>query len=698
MPPSARHGRVLYRRIEPLTGASAAPRRRVAWPIAVLLGLLGALAPAAGATAGSPAPIERRVALQDSDGVTVDATSTYELVPDEARVHVTVELALRNVDAPRRRGDFIEYSFLEAFTLPMLQGATAVTARVDGRSLPVEVLVQDQFVALAEVDLVPDLVFGSPQSIVVEYDLPAQAPRTESFIRINDAFVSFGMFAIGDPGAADVVVVLPDHLDVEFVGGFPEEQPGDGPTRYRFDDVADPSTFFATVAARDDDALVDRSVEIAGIEVLIRAWPGDAEWADFVSTTLEEGIPELEELIGEPWPAEDELEVIESASPYLYGYSGWFVPAEGLIEMGDELDEQVVLHEIAHLWFNDDLFRGRWISEGFAEVYASLAREAGGDDVPEPVEPAPGTPGEQPLEQWSDPDLLDPASDESERYGYATSFLVIDRLLDELGEEEMRSVLAAAREREISYVGDGPAEDLFSAPDWRRLLDLTVERAGSDTVEELFGRYVVGDDGQVALDRRSTARARYDEIEDLGGDWSPPYPLRLAMTEWDFDDAEERADDAVRLLDERDRLLDRTGPLGVDEVAGMELAYETASTMEDLEEAVAHHETVASILVEADRIQDGAAGPLAFVASIGDPRAERLDRAIAAFEDGDLASSRRDAEDAIRFAGDATAVGGFRLLAIALIVLLGTVLARVVGQRRRRRRVHRAQGADHFTR
>lgn len=687
-----------------MTCASEALRRRVHRSIsprlalALLLGLVGALVPLAGVGAGLAGPTEQGVVRQEGDGLEVDATSTYELVPDEDRVHVTVELRLRTLDPPRRRGDFIEHSFLEAFSLPMLRGATAVEARTAGRSLPVDIVDQDQFVSFAAVDLVPDLEYGSPQAIVVEYDLPAQAPRTESFIRINDAFVSFGMFAIGDGGSADVVVVLPDDLDVEFVGGDPSEEDDGERTRYRFDDIADPAAFFTTVAARDDDALVDRSVQVAGIDVLIRAWPGDVEWADFVSKTLEDGIPALEELIGEEWPADDELEVVESASPYLYGYSGWFLPAEGLIEMGDELDEQVVLHEIAHLWFNDDLFRGRWISEGFAEVYASRAREAGGDDVPEPVEPGPGGPGAQPLEQWAEPDLLDPATDESERYGYATSFLVMDRLFDDVGEAEMRSVLAAARDREISYVGDGDAEALASAPDWRRLLDLVVERAGSEVAEELFSLYVVGDDGRVALERRALARARYDEVEDAGDGWSPPHPLRLAMTEWDFDHAEELADRTEVLLDRRDEVLDQTEPVGVTEVAGMEAAYETATTMEELAQVVALHETVASILVEADRIQDRTGGALAFVASIGDPGSDRLDRAVDAFEDGDLTASRRYAEDAIGFAGDSTVVGGLRLLALALIIVLGAALLRLRGQRRRRRRAHRAQGADHFTR
>ena len=55
--------------------------------------------------------------------------------------------------------------------------------------------------------------------------------------------------------------------------------------------------------------------------------------------------------------------MVETASPYLYGYAGWYMPFESVIEVGDELDQHVMLHELAHIWFNDDLFEGRWINE-----------------------------------------------------------------------------------------------------------------------------------------------------------------------------------------------------------------------------------------------------------------------------------------------------------------------------------------------
>lgn len=632
---------------------------------------------AAPADAGPARPDPAAHLLQQGDeGLEVEGTSTYELVPDGSRVHVTVEIEITNTERPVNLGSFIQYSYLDVFSLPMLEEAEGVVARTDGRSLAVDVVEEAELVSFAVVDVEPDVEFGSPRTVTVEYDLPAQPPRAESFTRINEAFVSFGMFAIGDPGAADVVVVLPNRFDVEFVGEQPSLSPRDGRTTYRFDDVAEPGNFFTTVAARDDDALVDVDLEVAGAEIVIRAWPGDSEWAEFVSDTLREGIPVLEELTGEDWPAGQDLEVIESASPYLYGYSGWFLPAEDLIEMGDELDARVVLHEIGHLWFNDDLFRGRWISEGFAEAFANRVLERRGDEGAEPTPPDPADPGAQPLEEWSDPDLLDQTSEETERYGYATSFLVVDRLLDDVGEKRMREVLRAAERREISYVGAGDPERLLLAPDWRRFLDLLVDRAGSERAEELFARRVVAAEDRALFERRTQARKDYEAFAAASDGWSPPYPLRVAMTEWEFTQAEELFEDARAFLARRDALLDDP-VLGLDRVRGLERAYESAETVDDVDEAFDVHESVAATVAEAADLRDDPVGPLGFLAHLGDPAGSRIDRARGALERGEPATARRHAEAAIGISDDANAVGAVRLLAVCLVLAVLVLLQRV---------------------
>ena len=106
---------------------------------------------------------------------------------------------------------------------------------------------------------------------------------------------------------------------------------------------------------------------------------------------------------------------------------------DGLIEIGDELDQQVILHELAHVWFNDSLFSGRWINEAFADQSAALAMAAAGEEQPQPEAIEADDPGRLKLNDWSDPDLQAEVSDDQERYGYNASWAVLDAITDEIG-------------------------------------------------------------------------------------------------------------------------------------------------------------------------------------------------------------------------------------------------------------------------
>ncbi len=79
------------------------------------------------------------------------------------------------------------------------------------------------------------------------------------------------------------------------------------------------------VSARDDDQLIERVVDVGEREVNVLGWPDDAAWADFAATQVEDGVPVLEDLTGLEWPATYTLDVVETASPYLYGYAGWYL-------------------------------------------------------------------------------------------------------------------------------------------------------------------------------------------------------------------------------------------------------------------------------------------------------------------------------------------------------------------------------------
>ena len=87
--------------------------------------------------------------------------------------------------------------------------------------------------------------------------------------------------------------------------------------------------------------------------------------------------PALHELIGLPWPVAGALRVEESANR-LGRLRRDLQPVTQKINVRYDADATVTLHEAAHIWFNGDLFAGRWIGEAWAEFYAVQSAEVVG--------------------------------------------------------------------------------------------------------------------------------------------------------------------------------------------------------------------------------------------------------------------------------------------------------------------------------
>ena len=179
------------------------------------------------------------------------------------------------------------------------------------------------------------------------------------------------------------------------------------------------------------------------------------------------GLPALEQLTRQPLDDDQRLILRESAKPSLEGYSGWFDYGTGVIEMGEELDPAVTLHELAHRWFNDDTSYHRWITEGLAETYANAVAERAGGTAHQPGVPRRRAPGKRPLNEWESFSFAQ-QDERAEKYGYDTSFFVVDTLFDEIGPGRMADVLTAIDAGTPVYgaAGSGPARpgELASLP------------------------------------------------------------------------------------------------------------------------------------------------------------------------------------------------------------------------------------------
>ena len=108
------------------------------------------------------------------------------------------------------------------------------------------------------------------------------------------------------------------------------------------------------------------------------------------------------------WPVSGDLTVTEVHTPLLEGYAGIYESLTDEIRISEDLDDQTILHEASHAWFDHAFIDERWILEGLAEEYAARARaQLGyeGPDGPDPV--APDDAAAFPLDEWPAPGRID---------------------------------------------------------------------------------------------------------------------------------------------------------------------------------------------------------------------------------------------------------------------------------------------------
>ncbi|MDO9173699.1 MAG: hypothetical protein Q7V62_02775, partial [Actinomycetota bacterium] len=278
-----------------------------------------------------------------ADGLNYRSTTTYTLDAQAGLVHVLVDVSLRNTIPDKRDGNIINRRYFTGFSLPVPVGVTnAVATTANGRPLGLEPRLIDgntRFYVF-DIDLASNLFYNQTANVRVAYDITGLPPRSENQSRVNNAYASFTAFGIGDDGQVTVRIVVPPGFEVETFGSDTVITEEFGNTVYTATDIPNPQEFDIFVSARNDAGLVETEIETEqGDEFLLRTWPGDTEWQEFVTTQIEDGVPALAELIGRPWPIDETLEVRQAYTPYLYGYAGWFSAARNEIEIGEALDQ-----------------------------------------------------------------------------------------------------------------------------------------------------------------------------------------------------------------------------------------------------------------------------------------------------------------------------------------------------------------------
>ena len=620
---------------------------------------------------------------------------TYTPEIDRGTVHFASELTLTNLTPNQESGGQITHFYYDSLTLYVPEDVESLSITSGGRrlshTLDAPESSDDEGLLLARIALGRRLLFQERMTLLIEYDVAGHGPRSESAFRVNPAYFSFPIIGWGDPGRVTVNLVVPHTFEVILEGSdIGEGVTADGVTTYTASDIQDVENFFIFARGWDDSALTKTELEVTGVPIVVRSWPGDDVWADQVIQSVEQGLPVLRELIGLDWTSERPLLMTESLEVNLAGYGGWYKGSESLIEIGEWVDPQLVLHELSHVWFNGALFEERWINEGLAEEFSTRAVVAAGlADEADLRSTAP--PGGHRLiagvNDWVTPDVVDELINEDdldsyERTGYETSFWVIQEIASEIGVDAFGEVLEAAADDRIAYVGE-PEPELVPGPDdWRRFLDLLEEVGRSDTAGGLFAELVTTED----LGARTEARAEYHRLLERAGGWQMPYLVRGEMSEWDFDDAIARMTEVDDLLGRRFRIEQGLETLGLAPSGSLEAAFESASTSLDDGSDLADDllEATEEVLAVKSAVEDER-GFVADIGLIGDDVDAEFRDVVGALEVEDFDGVNAEAAQVIALLDRASEVGIVRLGVAAGLLMLIAGAVWLLHRRQRRR-------------
>jgi hypothetical protein len=630
-------------------------------------------------------------ALAADDSLSLVSTSSYSLVPEKGLVHVTVDITATN-NKPDKveqtpNGTITTRYFFDGAKIVIHAEATRIRAAAGKRKLATKGTAEDGF-AVLQVNFLEDLHYKQSTTFRVDYDLRGGAPRSDSDIRVGSAFATFYAWAFGDRG--DIRIVIPAGFNVETTGSTIAESVKGGVTTLVATGIADPAEWYAVVVADRHDALTTDRLDLAdGEHLVVRAWPEDTDWRTRVGDVLRLGMPVLAEKVGLDWPVDGDIEVAEVHTPLLEGYAGVFYPTEDRIEISEDLDELTIIHEASHAWFNSNLFVGRWINEGFADEYASrvLDEVSGSGLRPDAVSPT--SDGAVDLNTWTHPGRIgDDATDQREHFGYEASWTVVRTLIDEIGEDSMRRVLAAANASETAYLGAPDAEKVTITNDWRRFLDLLEQVGDSERADDLFRRWIISPEQEPLLAARGEARTAYAALVDAGKGWQPGYVIRDPLGRWEFARATQEMAEATAILDVRDQIAARAAELGVAPPTALRVAYEGATENLDGVRQMASSQlaTATALDVAADHVS-AERNVFTSIGLIGEDPVAWLNSASTAFSAGDTAAADDGAAAVESLVTGAADAGRTRVLIAGLagVGVLGAGAGGAVAMRRRRR-------------
>lgn len=635
---------------------------RLALSLLVALSAFGA----AGAVPGSAAAAEYEMATRAS----------YLVEEDASRVGVSVDIDFTNTFAPPAAG---QVSLFRTIRVAIHDHAAAVTARDAKGPLTVTVAVTGG-VNVATITPRAPVKYRETAKVVLAYELRDGDDPT---IRVGEHLVSFPAWGFGTQ--SEVRVDIAADYEVRVDGDALEASVEDGRTILTSGPIDDPTHWLAHVGATREPTYetLQEAVALEGgtADLQVRHWEDDPAWGEATMALVVDALPLLEETFGFPYPPSGPLvitETVTAGGPDTQGDNGEL--AVGFTE-----PPFTVLHQVAHRWAGEALTGDRWILEGLASwAAAQVSAEL---EIDLPYDPAAVSANLSanafPLEEW-DGDDHPPAV---EAWAYAASWDLTNDAAAQAGPEAFQIAitrLAAGLDGydPLTETAPEPSAEPVSITS-RGYLD-QLDAVTAEPVVEALAAPVLGEEGAAVLPARTEARTAHDALLVAAGDWGDPVPVREAMVEWRFEDAQTEMALATGWLAERDVLLREIEAAGLTAPERLSAAYRThGGGGEAWIEIEAERAVVNAYDEAADAVAAGV-DPVARVGMLMGPSPEeRLATAAADFAAGDLRAAADELAALNQDLDTATAGGLVRILGLIVAVAAAVLLGMTALRRRR---------------
>ena len=591
----------------------------------------------------------------------VTAHASYDIRPDLGPVHVSWQVTVENNDPQTVNGNDGTISFYDSLSLPVLRGATDISA-LSPSDTPLDVTLDDStdgplLVATVTFDL--PLFYQDTYSFTLDYDLPAA--RDESLL-VTPFYVFLPAVASGDQATVTIFTpndalweVALEPIDCAQSGSTFTCTGSDSVHLAAFAEVSRPD---ATAAIPIDLALQERNVSIT-----LTYFQGEEPWAQHLQELIIAALPIIEELYGFPYGGPFAINVAERGRQIILGYEGLTScdrQAACDIAVSPVADDFTILHELAHLW--SDIYAQRWLVEGFAEL---LAGEAAARLPPGLVQGAPPSRAEPALDLrldlWGDVTSVVAASDEdrqTENAGYDRSLRFLALLQDQVGLQALQQANAL-----IAQSGQ-PADS-------RRFMDALEDVSGQNQ-DQLFAQWVFPDSFAPTLQTRRQARDRLAALtaqvqaEGLSSDVLDA--IRQDVAAWRFDEALASLDRAEADLQTYTEITDTLSTLRRDlRAAGLTLpqTIDAALARLDFEPArlaIAAAQDALDVYLDAQERVDAPRSLWLRLGLLGSDPHTSLDDASRAFARGDFQTAIDEANSAADTVDNASRVALTRLL------------------------------------